>query len=66
MAVQLEVRTKEEQRAVIRVLWLECVSGAAIHQRLSTQYGNSVWQQRSVFEWIEKFKNGRTNVTHEE
>jgi hypothetical protein len=22
--------------------------------------------QRSVYEWIEKFKNGRTSVTHEE
>lgn len=66
MAAPLEVRTKGEQRAVIWVLWSECVSGAAFHQRLSAQYGNSVWQQRSVYKWIEKFKNGRTNVTHEE
>jgi hypothetical protein len=29
-------------------------------------YGNSVLPQRSVYEWIEKFKNGRTSVTHEE
>ena len=28
--------------------------------------GNSALPQRSVYEWIEKFKNGRTSVTHEE
>lgn len=66
MAVPLSVCTKEEQRSVIRFLWSEGVSGAAIHQRLSAQYGNSVLPQRSVYEWIEKFKNGRTNVTHDE
>ena len=46
-------------------LWSEGVSGAAIHQRLSALYGNSVFPQRSVYEWIEKLKNGRTNVTHD-
>jgi hypothetical protein len=34
--------------------------------RLSAQYGNSVLPKRSVYEWIEKLKNGRTIVTHEE
>ena len=42
------------------------LSGAEIHRRLSVQYGNSVLPQRSVYEWIEKFKNVRTSVTHEE
>jgi transposase len=51
---------------VIRFLLSEGVSGAEIHRRLSAQYGNSVLQQRSVYEWIEKLKNGRTSVTHEE
>ena len=41
------------------------VSGAEIHRRLSAQYGNSVLQQRSVYERVEKFKNVRTSVTHE-
>ena len=65
MAAPLSVCTKEEQHSVIRFLWSECASGATIHQRLSAQYGNSVLSQRSVYEWIEKFKNGRTNVTHD-
>ena len=66
MAAPLSVCTKEEQRSVIRFLWSEGVSGAEMHRRLSAQYGNSVLPQRSVYEWIEKFKNGRTSVTHEE
>jgi len=66
MAALLAVCTKEEQRAVIRFLWSEGVPGAEIHRRLSTQYGDSALLRRSVYEWIEKFKSGRTNVTHEE
>jgi hypothetical protein len=66
MAAPLSVCTKEEQRSVIRFLWPEGVSGAETHRRLSAQYGNSVLPQRGVYEWIEKLKNGRTSVTHEE
>ena len=66
MAAPLAVCTKEEQRVVIRFLWSDGVPGAEIHRRLSTQYGDSAVPRRSVYEWIEKFKSGRTNVTHEE
>ena len=65
MAAPLSVCTKEEQRLVIRFMWSEGVSGAEIHRRLSAQYGNSVLPQLSVYGWIEKFKKGRTSVTHE-
>lgn len=66
MAAPLSICTKEEQRSVIRFLWAEGVSGAEIHRRLSVQYGSSVLPQRSVYEWIEKFRNGRTSVKHDE
>jgi len=66
MAAPLAVCTKEKQRAVIRFLCSEGVPGAEIHRRLSTQYRDSALPCRSVYEWIEKFKSGRTNVTHEE
>ena len=66
MAAPFSACTKEEQRSVIRFLWSECVSVAEIHRRLSAQYGNSILPQRSVYEWIEKFKNGCRSVTHEE
>jgi hypothetical protein len=61
MAAPVSLCTREEQRSVMRFLWSEGVSGAAIHQRLSAQYRNSVLPQRCVYEWIEKFKNGRKN-----
>jgi hypothetical protein len=66
MAAPLSVCTKEEQRSVILFLWSESVSGAETLRRLSAQYGNSVLPQRSVYEWVEKLKNGRTSVTHGE
>jgi guanylate kinase len=66
MAVPLSLCTKEEQCPVIWFLWLQGVSGAAVHQRLSAQYGNSILPPQSVYEWIEKLKNGRTSVTHQE
>ena len=65
MAGPLSFCTKEEQRSVIRFLWYEIGSGAEINRILSAQYGNSVLPQRSVYEWIEKFKSVRTSVTHE-
>jgi transposase len=66
MATPLSVCTKQQQHSAIRFLWSEGVSGAETHRRLSAQYGNSVLPQRSVYEWIEKFKNGRTSIMHEE
>ena len=66
MAALLAVCTKEEQRAVIRFLWSEGVPGVEIHRTLSTQYRDSALPHRSVYEWIEKFKSGQTNMTHEE
>ena len=67
MAAPFSVYTKEDQRSVIRFLWSEGVSGAAIHQRLLAQYGNSVLPQRSGVSTngLKKLKNGRTNVTHD-
>jgi hypothetical protein len=60
------VCTKEEQRAVIRFLWVEGLPVAEMHRSVSVQYGNSVVSQRMVYEWIERFKNGRTSIKHEE
>ena len=62
MLARLSVCTKEEQRSIIRFLWAEGVKGAEIHARLCTQYGDKALPRRSVYEWIEIFKNGRTSV----
>ena len=62
MSARLSVCTKEEQRSVIRFLWAEGVKGSEIHARLCTQYGDDALPRRSVYEWIEMFKNGRISV----
>jgi hypothetical protein len=58
----LFICTKEEQRSVICFLWAESLPGPEMHRRITVQYGNSVVSQRMVYEWIERFKNGRTNI----
>ena len=58
--------TREEQRAVVRFLWSEGSSGTKIHQRLLAQYGDNALSKTMVYEWIEKFKTGRTSVKHAE
>ncbi|XP_062850161.1 protein GVQW3-like [Trichomycterus rosablanca] len=62
MAAKLLHCTKDEQRSVIRFLWAEGVPGAQIHRRMCAQYGDKVLSRRVVYEWIEMFENGRTNV----
>jgi hypothetical protein len=62
MSARLSVCTKEEQRSVIRFLWVEGVKGAKIHTRLCTEYRDNALPRRSVYEWIEMFKNGWTSV----
>ena len=47
-------------------LWSEGVTGAEIHRRLSSQYGDSALPRRSVYEWIERFQHSRTSMKDEE
>ena len=55
----------EEQSGVVRFLWAEGVKPVEIHRRMLAQYGQSTTSQRKVFEWVERFKSGRTRVTDE-
>ncbi|KDQ94897.1 hypothetical protein L798_06390, partial [Zootermopsis nevadensis] len=50
----------------IKILLSEGVPGADIYRRLCAQYAESVLSRRSVYELIEKFKESRTSVSHEE
>ena len=36
-----------------------------IQGRMLAQYGQSTMSQRKVYEWVERFKSGRTRVTDE-
>jgi len=57
--------TNEEQCGVVRFLWAEGVKPVEIHRRMFAQYGQSTMSQRKVYEWVERFKSGRTCVTDE-
>jgi hypothetical protein len=46
----------------MRFLWAEGIKPSEIHRRLLVQYGG----QRKFYEWVERFKNGRMNVTGED
>ena len=34
-----------------------------IHRRMLAQYGQSTVIQRKVYDWVERFKSGRTRIT---
>jgi len=54
--------TIEEQRGVVRFLWAEGVKPVEIHRRMLAQYEQSTMGQRKVYEWVERFKSGRTRT----
>jgi len=57
--------TIKEQRGVVRFLRAEGVKPVEIHCRMLAQYGQSTMSQRKFYEWVERFKSGRTRVTDE-
>jgi transposase len=65
MAAPLSDCTIEEQRPVVRFLWAEGAKSVEIHRRMLAQYGARTMHQRKIYEWIERFKKGRTSVTDE-
>ena len=65
MAAALSTCTVEEQRSVIHFLWSEGVKPSEIYRRVKVQYGDSCFIRGRVFEWVERFQNGRQNVSDE-
>ena len=60
MAAPLSICTKEEMRAVIRFLFAEII------RRMQAQYGDSCLSRSKIYEWIERFKQGRTSLCDDE
>ena len=58
--------TREEQRAVIRFLFLKGKTGTEIHDELKSVLGESAMSRTCVYEWVNKFKAGRTSVKDED
>jgi len=65
MDATLQDCTIEEQCGVVQFLWAEGVKPVEIHRRMLAQYGQSTMSQQKVYEWVERFKSGRTHVTDE-
>jgi hypothetical protein len=65
MAAPLSDCTSVEQRAVVGFLWAEGVKSVEIHRRMLAQYGAHTMHQRKIYEWTERFNEGRTSVTNE-
>ena len=63
MDAPLQDCTIKEQRGIVRFLWAEGVKPVEIHCRILAQYGQRTMSQRKVYEWVERFKSGRTRVT---
>jgi len=63
--LSLQDCTIEKQRGVVRFLWAEGAKPVEIHRLMLAQYGQNTMSQRKVYEWVERFKSGRTRVTDE-
>lgn len=57
--------SEEEQRTVIRFLWLRGKKAKEIHEELKSVLGDGALCLRTVYRWIEHFSTGRTDV-HDE
>jgi len=55
----------EDKRSVIPLLWSEDVKPSELYRRMKVQYGDSCLSQGRVYEWVERFQNGRQNVRDE-
>jgi hypothetical protein len=65
MSAPLSDCTIEEQHAIVHFMWAEEVKSAELHCWILAQYGARTMLQRKIYEWIERFKEGRTSVMDE-
>ena len=47
---------------MIRFLAAEGVKPSEVYRRMSAHYGSSCLNQRNVYKWMERFKEGRTSI----
>ena len=64
MAAMLSTCTVEEQQSITHILWSEGVK-PEIYRRMKVQYGDSCLGEGRVYEWVERFQNGRQNISDE-
>lgn len=60
---EMEIDEKIEQRVVIKFLVKSGKTNAEIRNMLSAVYGNNTMSRSTLYEWIGRFREGRTSVT---
>lgn len=67
MVASLSNCTAVVQCAVMSfLLWSAGMKTFEIYKRMSTQYGEQCMAQKNVYEWVDRFKRGRTTADDEE
>jgi hypothetical protein len=61
-AVEIEQRVLTEQRTNIKFLVKLGKSGQEILDMLETVYGESAMKCRTLYKWVDRFKEGRESV----
>jgi hypothetical protein len=54
--------TIAEQHAVTQFLWSEWVKPSKSHRRMLAQNIENSVAQRNIYQWVERFQNGRTSI----
>jgi hypothetical protein len=47
-------------------LWSEGIKTSEIYGRMLAQYGKNCMAQKNLYEWVDRFKHGRTTFDDEE
>jgi hypothetical protein len=62
MATVLEKYTTKEQQAVVRFLWAKVLPAKNIRKEIFPVYGETCLSRKAVYNWIEKFSQGRSKI----
>jgi hypothetical protein len=65
MATMLEVCTTEEQRSVVRFLWVKGLNAKDVNKEMFPVYGVNCLSRKAVYNRVEKFSQGHSKVTDE-
>jgi transposase len=62
MATVLEGYNTEEQRSVLRFLWVKGLNAKGINKEMFSVYGGTCLSRKVVENWVEKFSQGLSKV----
>jgi hypothetical protein len=63
METVLEEYPTEEQSSVVRLLWVKRHSAKDVHKEIFRVYCGKCLSLKAVHDWVEKFSQGRSNIT---